>query len=142
MYPEGTGGEIISYWQKSTYGVTILIENSRPVFHLYSRDQSTNFSVLSNMKLKSSQWSHIAGSFDNRTGDAVLYVDGIQVGNKTGLGSLELQTEYDLWLGYLFKGKLSQIWIFNAALDKEEITNVKDFMKPSPSELNMKYCTK
>ena len=94
------------------------------------------------MKLKSSQWSHIAGSFDNRTGDAVLYVDGIKVGNKTGLGSLELQTEYDLWLGYLFKGKLSQIWIFNAALDKEEITNVKDFMKPSPSELNMKYCTR
>ena len=142
MYPEGTGGEIISYWQKSTYGVTILIENSRPVFHLYSRDQSTNFAVLSNMKLKSSQWSHIAGSFDNRTGDAVLYVDGIQVGNKTGLGSLELQTEYDLWLGYGFKGKLSQIWIFNVSLDKEEITNVKDFMKPSPSELNMKYCTK
>ena len=169
MYPEGTGGEIISYWQKSTYGVTILIENSRPVFHLYSRDQSTNFAVLSNMKLKSSQWSHIAGSFDNRTGDAVLYVDGIQVGNKTGLGSLELQTEYDLWLGYVdgiqvgnktglgslelqteydlwlgygFKGKLSQIWIFNVSLDKEEITNVKDFMKPSPSELNMKYCTK
>ena len=141
MYPEGTGGEIISYWNIS-YGVTILIENSRPVFHLYSRDQSTNFSVLSNMTLKSSQWSHIAGSFDNRTGDAVLYVDGIRVGNKTGLGSLELQTEYDLWLGYLFKGKLSQIWIFNAALDKEEITNVKDFMKPSPSELNMKYCTK
>ena len=94
------------------------------------------------MKLKSSQWSHIAGSFDNRTGDAVLYVDGIQVGNKTGLGSLELQTEYDLWLGYRFKGKLSQIWIFNVSLDKEEITNVKDFMKPSPSELNMKYCTK
>ena len=141
MYPEGTGGEIISYWNIS-YGVTILIENSRPVFHLYSRDQSTNFSVLSNMTLKSSQWSHIAGSFDNRTGDAVLYVDGIRVGNKTGLGSLELQTEYDLWLGYLFKGKLSQIWIFNAALDKEEITNVKDFLKPSPSELNMKYCTK
>ena len=141
MYPEGTGGEIISYWNFS-YGVTILIKNSRPVFHLYSRDQSTNFSLLSNMTLKSSQWSHIAGSFDNRTGDAVLYVDGIRVGNKTGLGSLELQTEYDLWLGYSFKGKLSQIWIFNAALDKEEITNVKDFMKPSPSELNMKYCTK
>ena len=141
MYPEGTGGEIISYWNVS-YGVTILIENSRPVFHLYSRDQSTNFSLLSNMTLKSSQWSHIAGSFDNRTGDAVLYVDGIRVGNKTGLGSLELQTKYDLWLGYHFKGKLSQIWIFNAALDKEEITNVKDFMKPSPSELNMKYCTK
>ena len=86
------------------------------------------------MKLQSSQWSHIAGSFDNRTGNAILYVNGIKVGSKTGLGSLELQTEYDLWLGYLFKGKLSQIWIFNVSLDKQNIKQVMDFMKSTPSE--------
>ena len=86
------------------------------------------------MKLQSSQWSHIAGSFDNRTGNAILYVNGIKVGSKTGLGSLELQTEYDLWLGYLFKGKLSQIWIFNVSLDKQRIKEVMDFMKSTPSE--------
>lgn len=86
------------------------------------------------MKLQSNQWSHITGSFDNRTGDAILYVDGIKVGSKTGLGSLELQTEYDLWLGYLFKGKLSQIWIFNVSLDEQKIKEVMDFMKSTPSE--------
>ena len=103
------------------------------MFHLYSRDQSTKYSIPSNEKLLYHKWYHIAGSYDT-TGVAVLFVDGIQVGNKTDIRILELKTEYDLWLGYLFKGRLSRVRIFNVSLSEKEVKEVMDAMKPSLSE--------
>lgn len=131
VYRERTGGEIISYWKDSNYGVGISLENSRPVFDVYSRDQSTKLSLQGKHNLQLDQWYHIAGAYDNNTGDARLFVDGVQVENKTIAGSLELETESGLWLGYLFKGKLAQVWIFNVSLSVDEVNEVKDANKPA-----------
>lgn len=58
--------------------------------------------------------------------------------NITITGSLELETESGLWLGYLFKGKLAQVWIFNVSLSVDEVNDVKDTNKPpTPSKLKM-----
>ena len=134
VYPEANGGEIISYWQSSSYGVSLLLENSRPVFHVYSRDLTAKHSVTSNSRLQLHQWHHIAGSYSNASGSAEVYVDGITVGNKTNIGGLQLRTEYDLWLGYLFKGRVAQVWIFNVSLPSQEISQAKDVIKPSSSK--------
>lgn len=134
MYPEANGGEIISYWQSSSYGVSLLLENFRPVFHVYSRNLTDKHSLTSNRRLPRNQWHHIAGSYSNASGSAVVYVDGIKVGSKTGIGGLQLKTEYDLWLGYLFKGRIAQVWIFNASLPPQEISQAKDVIKPSSSK--------
>lgn len=132
VYSQGTGGEIISYWKSSNYGVGITLENSHPVFHVYSRNQPTKYSLPSSTKLPLNQWNYVAGSYDNSTGVAVLYVDGIPV--KTANGSLELKTEYDLWLGYLFKGRLSQVFIFNVSLPEKSIKQIMNLLKPSSSK--------
>lgn len=67
-----------------------------------------------------------------------MFVDGVQVGNITILCSLELETESGLWLGYLFKGKMAQVWIFNVSLSVYEVNEVKDANKPpTPSKLKM-----
>jgi len=138
VYPERTRGELISYWKDSHYGVGISLENSRPVFDIYSRDQSTKYSLQSKNKLPLNQWYHIAGAYDNYTGDARLFVGGVQVENITITDSLELETESGLWLGYLFKGKLAQVWIFNVSLSVDEVNDVKDTNKPpTPSKLKM-----
>ena len=134
MFPEGSGGEIISYWQSSNYGVSISLENSRPVFHVYSRDQTTKSSLASEEKLLPNQWNHITGSYDNVTGDAKVFVNGKVENNTMNVGQLELKTEYDLWLGYLFKGRLSQVWIFNVSLSEEEVIQAMDFSKPLASK--------
>lgn len=135
VYPERTGGEIISYWKDSNYGVGISLENSRPVFDVYSRDQSNKYSLLGKDNLQLNQWHHIAGAYDNNTGHARLFVDGVQVANKTMTGIFELETESGLWLGYLFKGKIAEVWIFNVSLSIDEVNKVKDFNKPpSPSK--------
>ena len=133
VYSERTRGELISYWKDSHYGVSIYLENSRPVFDIYSRDQSTKHSLQSKNKLPLNQWYHIAGAYDNNTGNARLFVDGVQVENITVTGSLELETESGLWLGYLFKGKLAQVWIFNVSLSVDEVNDVKDANKPPTS---------
>lgn len=54
------------------------------------------------------------------------------MGNKTMTGIFELETESGLWLGYLFKGKIADVWIFNVSLSVDEVNDVKDFNKPSP----------
>lgn len=112
--------------------------NFHPVFDIYSRDQSTKHSLKGKNKLSVDQWYHIAGAYDNNTGVAKLFVDGVQVGNITILCSLELETESGLWLGYLFKGKMAQVWIFNVSLSVYEVNEVKDANKPpTPSKLKM-----
>ncbi|XP_078376213.1 polycystin family receptor for egg jelly-like [Oculina patagonica] len=132
VYPERAGGEIISYWKDSNYGVGLSLDNSRPLFDVYSRDQSTKHSLLGKDNLQLNQWHHIAAAYDNNTGHARLFVDGVQVGNKTMTGIFELETESGLWLGYLFKGKIADVWIFNVSLSVDEVNDVKDFNKPSP----------
>ncbi|KAJ7370171.1 hypothetical protein OS493_033796 [Desmophyllum pertusum] len=72
VYSEQTGGEIVSYWKNSNYGVGISLDNSRPVFHVYSRDQSTKHSIPGPNNLPLNQWVHLAGAYDNNTGNAVL----------------------------------------------------------------------
>ena len=124
VFPESKGGEIASYWKDSNYGVSISLENSRPVFHVYSRDQSIKQSLQGKNNLVLNQWSHIAGAYNNTTGEAILYVNRIQVANKTIPGGLELATESGLWLGYLFKGRLCQVWIFDQSLSVSEVSQV------------------
>ena len=95
-------------------------------------------SLQSKDKLLLNQWYHIAGAYDNNTGNARLFVDGVQVENVTVTVSLELETESGLWLGYLFQGKLAQVWIFNVSLSEDELNDVKDANKPTtPSKLQI-----
>lgn len=120
-------------------GISLL--NSHPVFDIYSRDQSIKHSLKGKNKLSVDQWYHIAGAYDNNTGVAKLFVDGVQVGNITILCSLELETESGLWIGYLLKGKIAQVWIFNVSLSVYEVNEVKDANKPpTQSKLKMIVC--
>lgn len=62
-------------------------------------------------------------------------MNGIQVENKTIVGSFELETESGLWLGYLLKGRIAEVWIFNVSLSVDDVNKVKDFNKPpTPSK--------
>lgn len=133
VFPQGRDGEIISYWKNSNYGVSITLENSRPVFHVNSLDRITKYSVKSKNNLLLNEWSHIAGAYDNESQVAKLYVDGIEVANATAKGIPELATESPLWLGYLFKGRLSQVWVFKNALSLYNVSQIKDYHKPSSS---------
>ena len=129
VYSEQTGGEIVSYWKNSNYGVGISLDNSRPVFHVYSRDQSTKHSIPGPNNLPLNQWIHLAGAYDKNAGNAVLFVDGTQVAEKNISNIAELETESGLWLGFLFKGKLSQVWVYNVSLTEYEVNQVKNANK-------------
>lgn len=135
VFPERTGGEIIYYWKDSNYGVGLSLENSRPVFDVYSRDQITKYSLVGEDTLQLHRWHHISGAYNSNTGEARLFVDGVQVRYKT-IGSLELETESGLWLGYLFKGKITEVWIFNVSLSIDEVNEVKEFNKPLTQSKN------
>ena len=113
--------------------MSIALENSRPVFHVNSLDRITKYSVKSENNLLLNEWSHIAGAYNNESQVAKLYVDGIEVANARATGILELATESPLWLGYLFKGRLSQFWVFKNALSLYEVSQIKDHQKPSSS---------
>ena len=130
VYTEGRNGEIISYWKDSIYGVSLSLENFRPVFHVYSRDLLTKHSLQGPNSLTHHVWYHLSGLYDYNTGRAALLVNGSVVANDT-IESFELKTEYGLWLGFLFKGRLSHIWIFNVSLTVPNVNHFKDINKVS-----------
>ncbi|XP_067023241.1 polycystin-1-like protein 2 [Acropora muricata] len=136
VYPEENDGEIASYWQRSNYGVGIFLNNLRPAFHLNSRDKKTKNIFTSKTKLQLNSWNHVAGSYDHHSGNLTIYVNGIPE-FFNGLIS-ELQTEYDLWLGYLFKGRLTHILVFNISFSKDEIDKSRSVVKLTP--LKCYYC--
>ncbi|XP_015761391.1 PREDICTED: EGF and laminin G domain-containing protein-like isoform X3 [Acropora digitifera] len=133
VYPEGNDGEIVSYWQKSNYGLGIFLDNLHPTFHLYSRDKTIKNIFTSKTRLQLNTWNHVTGSHDRFSGNSTIYVNGTP---EFFSGSrLELQTEYDLWLGSLFKGRLTHIVIFNTSLSKDQINEslVKQNSSSSPT---------
>ncbi|OGW98917.1 MAG: hypothetical protein A2062_05030 [Omnitrophica WOR_2 bacterium GWA2_44_7] len=76
------------------------------------------------------QWHHIAVTYDDKTGDAAVYIDGA-LANKKNLGIFTPQTSYDIYIGRRpnersFHGLIDDIRVYNRILSAVEIRNLCD----------------
>jgi hypothetical protein len=77
-------------------------------------------------------WHHLAVSYDEKTGDARTYFDGVPEANKN-VGALSPRTAVDLYIGHRpqgrktsFSGTLDEVMIFNRPLSEQEIKKLYD----------------
>ncbi len=74
---------------------------------------------------------HVALTYDKATGNAFIYLDGIQVGYDVII-NITPQTSYDLYLGarvsgtppYFLTGYLDEVSVYNRALTPIEVANI------------------
>lgn len=107
-------------WQGKGTGANLVDNTTAGLDHIIS---TTNLSV--------NQWHHIAVTYDGKTGNALLYLDGIRLLSKN-LGVFIPQTAFDLFIGRRppqgpsFKGVLDDIRVYNRILTGLEIRRLYD----------------
>ncbi|HSM63602.1 MAG TPA: LamG domain-containing protein, partial [Gillisia sp.] len=104
-------------------GYDLVINNGAPTFRW------GNISVSTSTKLTTSRWYHLAVSYN---GDKyVLYVDGLDVGTKTGVNPLSIESPFIIGAMYnnttpevpsnYFKGWIEELRIWNKALSEDQL---------------------
>jgi hypothetical protein len=81
--------------------------------------------------LNTSNWQHVAVTYDRTSGLGKLYLNGAQVASEN-LGSFTPQTSYDLYLGRRaspevvapYMGLMDEVSVYSRALSQTEIQNI------------------
>ena len=82
-------------------------------------------------------WKFVGASYDNTSGEAKLWVDGAAVETKNIREGLELGTQGSVRMGsttkfntYSFKGRITQMQVYNLALTQEQIQTTQKRTHP------------
>lgn len=86
--------------------------------------------VISNALLPLNKWVHIAGTYDAKSGDGIIYIDG-KDDNKGTIGGDIIPNNDVLWIGRgagpFLDGKIDEVRISNTARTQKEITQLMNF---------------
>jgi len=101
-------------------------------FHLIIQPGPKAILAKSKPVLSEGEWQHIAGTYDSKTRDAVVYHNGKDVTEEvTDAGGGLIDGPSPLFLGYysdtapnLFKGAMDDAAIFDTVLDADEIAKI------------------
>lgn len=130
VYPEGPEDGPIFNYGTSTYlwGVHFWIAGGN--FFFRSVDRHGKMYPVTTSPATSDQWRYVAGSYDYNTGVARLWIDGVEVTQKT-VGVFQLATDLNVRIGAktddnrYFKGRVTGIQVYNVALSRDQIMTVK-----------------
>ena len=83
--------------------------------------------VISNAGLPLKKWTHIAGTYDAKSGDGIIYIDGKE-DNKGNIGGDIVPNNDVLWIGRgagpFLNGKIDEVRISNTARTQKEINEL------------------
>jgi hypothetical protein len=118
LYPKDLGGWklICSNWAVSPGSFHLACDNGVPKLHITTDKGSAD--ADSPKPLKVEQWYHIAGSYDSKSGDINIYIDGVKVATKN-LGGKFIDNPYDVIIG----GKHGKFYPWNGMMDEVRISN-------------------
>lgn len=120
----------IFHYNPKAWGVHIWMVRRDTLFARFvpRSGRSVKF-VLSN-RIKPGKWNYIGASYDEKTGRATLWKDGIPIAQRR-VGRFRLATNYPIIMGRkpgdkrLFSGSISCVQIYNKALTGQQIKAAK-----------------
>ena len=124
----GPHGPIFSYNTGGRYGVQISVHDRL----FFTRFKDRAFSSLPPLHHTSlaSGWKFVGASYDSETGEIKLWADGALKQTRSVRAGVELGTQGSVRMGvrkngkWCFKGKISQLQIYNEALSQEQISKL------------------
>ncbi|XP_044181544.1 protein crumbs-like [Acropora millepora] len=133
----GPDGPIFNYNTGGSYGVHIWVLHRKFYAVFNNRIFSFSYKPLHDTFLAGG-WKFVGASYDNETGEIKLWVDGaLKETNNMGAG-VELGTQRSVRMGVrkddhrYFKGKISQLQIYNEALSQQQILK----LATKPKDIN------
>ena len=128
-------------WGSGDYnGWVFAMNNGRVRFNI-GDDETHRIDLYSQYGLNDGKWHHLAASV-SRTGNAILYVDGLNKGSTSAAALLSINSNYPLCFGvdglynYPYAGELDEVKIWNVALNQTQIRE-KMHLTATTSEINL-----
>ena len=127
VQPGGQDGPIFSYGV-SGYTVCIRIKNGKFFNRIVKRSFQTLTPITTAEVLPAGKWVHVAASYDHNTGINSLYINGhFSISRNLGKGYKIETTSQRVFMGtrghsgWCFKGKISEMKVYDVALNEEQI---------------------
>ena len=118
-------GPIFNYNTGGRYGAHFWVLNR--LFYARFNDRAFTYLPYLHHTSLAGGWKFVGASYDNETGEIKLWADGaLKQTRKTNAG-MELGTQGSVRMGFrnnddrYFKGKISQLQIYNEALSQQQI---------------------
>ena len=127
MYPQNTDGLIF----KTSYpwGIQMRMESGKLLAQFSHTNYKHTPQLITDQPLPLNQWHHVGSSYDNKTGEASLWLNGKQMKQNVGVG-MPLATQDNVILGAKsgegrsFQGRITAMGIFKVALNKNQINAI------------------
>ena len=98
-------------------------ENISVIFKKQDNENTPN--LLHSIMLTGKGWKFVGASYDRRSGEAKLWVDGDEVETKNIGGDHRLATQGNVIMGESLDIKITQMHVYNVALTQEQIQTIQ-----------------
>ena len=129
MYVEESGS-VVNFGTDRGVGLYYDKTNGEIVFRVVKRN-TTDLITEVKVKVDAKKWYHVGGTYDYNTGKTYLYIDSKQEAVSNTPKQDMLATDSTIYLGAItgvtnkFKGRMSCVQIFDRAVEKAELDNLK-----------------
>ncbi|XP_068708476.1 sushi, von Willebrand factor type A, EGF and pentraxin domain-containing protein 1-like [Montipora foliosa] len=125
---KGEDGPVFNYASKDhKMGVVLRVKNGKIAVHFRKRDYGGTKVLQSSIPTPKDTWTFVGASYNHSSGEAKFLVDGEEVESKNIGTGFELGTQDNARLGVrlgdekFFRGKISQLKVYNVALSPEQM---------------------
>ncbi|MBL7816310.1 MAG: T9SS type A sorting domain-containing protein [Saprospiraceae bacterium] len=128
-------------WGSGGYNGWVFSMNSGRVWFNIGDDEGHRIDLYSQYGLNDGKWHHVAASV-TRTGNAVLYVDGVNKASTSAAALLTINSSYPLCFvadglyNYPYAGDIDEVKIWNTALSQSQIRE-RMYLTATTSESNL-----
>lgn len=131
----GDAQPIVEWDDPDTVGVQLWLENPYTLFGNLRDASGTDYMMESAAgTINTTGWQHVAETYDQASGNAYLYINGVQVAS-ANFGTITPNTSLPLYFGTraaqgypgsgdLYSGGLDEVSIYNRALSPSEISAI------------------
>ena len=140
----GPDGPVFNYNTGGSYGVHLWVLNGLLYAHFPDRTFSNPLTPVYHTSLAGG-WKFVGASYDNETGEIKLWVDGALKLTRNTIAGVELGTQGSVRMGVrkndkrYFKGKISQLQIYNEALSQQQILKLATKPKGEKNSVQVRF---
>ena len=140
----GPDGPILNYYTGDSYGVHIWVLNG--LFYACFNDRTFSYPLKAFFHTSlAGGWKFVGASYDNETGEIKLWADGALKLARNKIAGVELGTQGSVRMGVrkndqrFFKGKISQLQIYNEALSQQQILKLATKPKGEKNSVEVRF---
>ena len=132
--PGGQDGPLFQYEKVSwRWGVHIWIQKGKFRSRIYDADYDKKKAIQSDHSLELGKWVHVAATYNHRTGNNSIYVNGILNATRNISTGFRIAAEGKIRMGAVLvdktrflKAAVSHMEVYNVSLNENQIRAVKD----------------